>query len=641
MKNRVKRSLIASLLAFVIAAIPFAGCAPTGEEQKKETISVYLFSHDLYNKGYAEYVQSRLPEVNIEFVVGQNDIDFYKFMDENGALPDVITCRRFSLHDAAELAPKLMNVAETREASAICEAYLRSFRNADSTVNWLPLCGEVDGMIANRTLFKRHDIAIPTDYTSFVSACQAFNRIGNENRDESGNVSVRGYVGDFTNDYTCLAVLQGTSVSELNSLNGQIWRTSYESPEDELSGLDEEVWPTAFENMAKFIDDVGVLPSDTYLDESPVKQQFSSGKAAIIRGTSATAIYFTETLGMDAVFLPYFGQDGENWLLTNPYMYVALSKQPEGNANRAKQAKKVLEVMLSADAQKILAKGGDVVSYSQDVEIQMSEKLSNIQEQIDGNHLYVRVASNDFFYASRTVVRKMIREANYTTEQAYAEFDTLLKKGKTPAASLFRLDETIPARFNEDGGNASYSAMANTMRELYGSDVFIAPAVSFTGLTIAGEYSERLVNQMVMPNALFAYHTKENGEPKRISGAMVKELLELFVSTGEMLYKPFNGASLPVVSGLEMEVSLSGNGYVIKSVTRNGVPLADDEMLSVTVASVDLAMQRFTNNNASEHNKSFGFVRDVHVKNRLLAYIKEVGKEEARLQAPTNYIKVV
>ncbi|MGN1094382.1 MAG: hypothetical protein ACI4SC_05325 [Candidatus Neoclostridium sp.] len=241
MKKRVKRSLIASLLAFVIALVPFAGCVPTERTAKKETISVYLFSHDLYNKGYAEYVQSRLPEVNVEFVIGQNDIDFYKFMDEYGALPDIITCRRFSLHDAAELAPRLMNVAETREASAICEAYLRSFRNADSTVNWLPLFGEVDGMIANRALFEEHNVAIPTDYTSFVSACKEFNRIGDENRDENGNLSLRGYVGDFTNDFTCLAVLQGLSIPELNSLNGQIWRTSYESPEDELSGLDEEV----------------------------------------------------------------------------------------------------------------------------------------------------------------------------------------------------------------------------------------------------------------------------------------------------------------------------------------------------------------------------------------------------------------
>ena len=30
-------------------------------------------------------------------------LDFYKFLQENGGLPDIITCCRFSLHDAAPL----------------------------------------------------------------------------------------------------------------------------------------------------------------------------------------------------------------------------------------------------------------------------------------------------------------------------------------------------------------------------------------------------------------------------------------------------------------------------------------------------------------------------------------------------------
>ena len=40
---------------------------------------------------------------NVEFVVGNNDLDFYRFLNENGGLPDIITCCRFSLHDASPL----------------------------------------------------------------------------------------------------------------------------------------------------------------------------------------------------------------------------------------------------------------------------------------------------------------------------------------------------------------------------------------------------------------------------------------------------------------------------------------------------------------------------------------------------------
>ena len=35
------------------------------------------------------YVQSQLPDVNIEFIVGNNDLDFYKFLQQNGGLPDM------------------------------------------------------------------------------------------------------------------------------------------------------------------------------------------------------------------------------------------------------------------------------------------------------------------------------------------------------------------------------------------------------------------------------------------------------------------------------------------------------------------------------------------------------------------------
>lgn len=80
------------------------------------------------------------PDVNIEFIVGNNDLDFYKFLNENGGLPDIITCCRFSLHDAAPLKDSLMNLATTNEAGAVYNTYLSSFKNADGSVNWLPVC---------------------------------------------------------------------------------------------------------------------------------------------------------------------------------------------------------------------------------------------------------------------------------------------------------------------------------------------------------------------------------------------------------------------------------------------------------------------------------------------------------------------
>lgn len=75
---------------------------------------------------------------------------------------------------------------------------------------------------------------------------------------------------------------------------------------------------------------------------------------------------------MDAVFLPYLGQNGEQWLLTYPQFQVAMSRELEQDDARQENAMRVLSVMLSEEAQNILSKGGDVVTYSQNLNLPIS-----------------------------------------------------------------------------------------------------------------------------------------------------------------------------------------------------------------------------------------------------------------------------
>jgi len=119
---------------FVMAAVILllAGCAGNSVEKEEkedaETITVYLWSTNLYEK-YAPYIQEQLPDINVEFVVGNNDLDFYKFLKENGGLPDIITCCRFSLHDASPLKDSLMDLSTTNVAGAVYDTYLNNFMN--------------------------------------------------------------------------------------------------------------------------------------------------------------------------------------------------------------------------------------------------------------------------------------------------------------------------------------------------------------------------------------------------------------------------------------------------------------------------------------------------------------------------------
>ena len=103
MEKKKWNRVLSVLFVMVTALSLLSGCGgKRAEKEDKETITVYLWTTNLYEK-YAPYIQKQLADINIEFVVGNNDLDFYKFLKENGGLPDIITSCRFSLHDASPL----------------------------------------------------------------------------------------------------------------------------------------------------------------------------------------------------------------------------------------------------------------------------------------------------------------------------------------------------------------------------------------------------------------------------------------------------------------------------------------------------------------------------------------------------------
>ena len=113
MKKKKWNKILAVLLAMVTAVSLLSGCGgKSAEKEDAETITVYLWSTKLYEK-YAPYIQEQLPDINVEFVVGNNDLDFYRFLNENGGLPDIITCCRFSLRTSPIVFWRLQETVST------------------------------------------------------------------------------------------------------------------------------------------------------------------------------------------------------------------------------------------------------------------------------------------------------------------------------------------------------------------------------------------------------------------------------------------------------------------------------------------------------------------------------------------------
>ena len=618
MNKRTLHRLISAFAALAIGLSVLTGCGTkTAENVEKQedaqTIQVYLWSTSLY-ENYAPYIQSQLPDVNIEFIVGNNDLDFYKFLQENGGLPDIITCCRFSLHDAAPLKDSLMNLALTNEAGAVYNTYLNSFKNEDGSVNWLPVCADAHGFVVNRSLFEQYDIPLPTDYESFVSACQAFEKVG-----------IRGFTADYTYDYTCMETLQGLSAAELTTTDGRKWRTAYSDPAStERVGLDDTVWPGAFERMAQFIQDTHLTADDLALNYDDVTGMFRNGEAAMYFGSSAGVKMFQDE-GIDTIFLPFFSQNGEKWIMTTPYFQVALNRDLEQDTARREKAMKVLNVMLSEEAQsRIVADGQDVLSYSQNVPLRLTEYMKDVRDVVEENHMYIRIASNDFFAVSKDVVSKMIA-GEYTARQAYRAFNARLLAEETPADDEIVLTsgKSYSNVFHANGGSASFSVMANTLRGVYGTDVLLATANSFTGSVLQADYNKKMAASMIMPNGLMS-------RQRTMTGAELKETVRAFVEGCEGGFVPFNRGSLPVVSGIAVEVKEAGGSYTLTGITRNGQPLRDDDTVTVTCLAAENQMEALL---ASESGTPLD--GDAWVKNRWRDHVSGGG---AALAEPENYM---
>ena len=338
--------------------------------------------------------------------------------------------------------------------------------------------------------------------------------------------------GDYAYDYTCTETLQSVSIPEFTSLEGYKWRTAYSDPAStDRVGLDDTVWPVVFDQMEQFIQDVNLTPDVLEFGYDAPVNMFANGGTAMIYGSSARVSEFRNQ-GIDTVVLPFFGQNGEQWLMTTPYLQVALNRDLEKNESRREKVMKVLDVMISEGGQTLLPTGLDVLSYSQDVGIHLTDCLKNLQPLIEQNHMYIRIASNDYFAVSKEVVSKMIT-GEYNAQQAYAAFDAQLRAPKAASAEIVMTSgKSYSNIFHSNGGSEAYSVMANSLREVYGSDVLIATGNSFTGTVLQADYTEKMVGCMIMPNGLVSFH-------RDMTGAELKETIKAYVEGIDGGFKPF------------------------------------------------------------------------------------------------------
>ena len=572
------KRFVALLLVVVMAAALFAGC--TGQKKDDRiSISLYAWDRSMF-KELTPWLEEKFPEINFTFIQSFNTMEYYKDLMARGeAMPDIITCRRFSLNDAAPLSEYLMDLSKSEVAGTFYSSYLEVNRESSGAIRWLPMCAEVDCTMANKDLFDQYGIPLPTNYAEFVAAIDAFEAVG-----------IKGYQTDWIYDYSCLETMQGCAIPELMSLEGTRWRMAYESETaDSQVGLDDTVWPKVFEKYEQFLKDVRFQPGDEELTFSVTMEPYYQGMTAMIRNTAALADNITVEMGINSVILPYFGQTSEdNWLLTYPMCQVAVSKQVEEDEAKREAVMEVLMAMFSEEGQKHVAAGTSVLSYNKEVNITPTDSLRYVQDCINSNHLYMRLASTEVFGISQDVGHKMMT-GEYDAKAAYDAFDQQITHYADPdAVEVMFTQKTAYSNEFTEHGSAAASSLMNTIRSSMEADLAIGYSPTVSTSIYAGDYTLQQAKWV-----LTARNSIYQGE---YTGEEVWRFMDWLVNVKEDGSNPIQHRNLmPVTSGMEYTVTEYERGkFRLEEVTVNGQPLDKNCTYTLLLVGADNFLEHET-----------------------------------------------
>ena len=580
MKMKMRKAYL--LLALVLAAALLTGCADmrdhAGQDEKdgRIAISMYMWDRSMF-KEFTPWLEQKFPEIEFTFVQSYNSMEYYKDLLGRGAsMPDIITCRRFSLNDAAPLAEHLMDLSKSEVAGTFYSSYLESNRESCGAIRWLPMCAEVDCIMANKMLFDQYGIPLPTNYAEFVSAIDAFEALG-----------ITGFQTDWIYDYTCLETMQGCAIPELMSLEGTRWRMAYECETAECQvGLDDQVWPKVFAKYEQFLRDVRFEPGDEELDFTPVTQPYLNGQTAMIRATATMAEELTAEYGMQSVILPYFGETAQdNWVLTYPMCQLAVSKRVEEDEAKKNAVMEILLAIFSEEGQRAVAAGTSVLSYNREVSITPAPSLAHVLDCIDSNHLYMRLASTEMFAVSQSVAHRMMR-GEYGPEGAHDDFSAQLTHYVNPEAEevLFTQQKAYSNDFGVHG-SAAGSSLMNTLRRANDDQIAISYASVVSSPIFAGDYTMQQI-KWIMTYKNDAYRV-------RYTGAEIRRIMDCLVNVKEDGSNPVRHRNqLPITSGMEYTVTETERGkFSLGEITVDGKPLDDEAVYTVLLVGADTYLE--------------------------------------------------
>ena len=554
---KVKRSLVTVVLIFLII---LSGCTQAKEE-KDDHLTVFLWESRLI-KYLVPYIREQFPDKDIEFIAGNNDTDLYSYYNEHGELPDIITVRRYSGTDAIDLRDELLDLSAYDIVTKYYNYALQYYYNSDNSINWLPVCGIPQTIIANKTLFDRYDIKIPTNYEEYAEACDKFYELG-----------IKPYSMDLGEDWSNHEIVQAGAIDFFTSIKGIKWRNEAESASGLIS-FNDESWTKVFEQVNQFIKDSHFTVDDLNVNEDDGWTTFVNKESAMYHGTPEILKYSETDMGGDELIrLPYFSQDdGEGYIYTVPSLHVALNKNLKDNKEKLETALDIVDCMISEKGQQLIANGDEVISFNINVPSTMN-KDKGLEEQLDKNNFYIRYSGQKSFAAAKTAVNGLLT-GEMDEYEAYKALADGINNNNTEPVICFENDYSI--FLNKNNGRDAASSILTTIAKEYDADLALSPYYYFTSSIYKGDCSAKRIDLMIAKDT--------NGQLylEKLSGKEIYELVDRYLTVNDGDITVTNKYELPIASGMKL---ILDKDLKLVDILVNGETIDSDKEYSILLTS--------------------------------------------------------
>lgn len=547
MIQKKKKILFAFALFFVLVSLS-VGCGKMRNQTSKRDhhLTVYLWDNNLMQT-IVPYIKEQIPDQEIEFISGNNNVNLYHDLQAHGDLPDILTTRRFSANDAKLLRPYLMDFSSYDVVSSYYPYALQYYTDTDGNIQWLPVCGIPETMIVNKSLLERYGIEIPRNYQAFADACKQLKKAG-----------IKPYVSELSMDWAAHSLIQGAAIDQFSSLQGLHWRNKAESAQEEIS-FDPVQWQQIFAEVNTFLKDTYLDETDLNFDLSQAKERFLQGQAAMFRATPAVMEELQAKMEDELIRLPYFAQTSdESWIYTYPSFNVAFNEKLELDEEKLDVAMRVLDCFLSEEGQRLIADGNGMISYNADVDSDVNG-MYGVEEQVQKNAFYIRYSSNHSFTASLLAVRGLLSGMMDETK-AFEVFQRELNNKGKKEESVAQFQDFYSLCLNDRDGRDAASSILTTIRKKNGADFALSSYYYYPSSIYQGDYTEAQLGMMTARNDGTSLWLAD------LSGAELYDLMEFYLQNGVNRFQVTNCYELPIVSGMRLCVKQEADRFHLTAI---------------------------------------------------------------------------